>query len=365
MEDCIKTIVPPGVMPQSLSTTRPLSGSSRPLPRAPASAGCGRTALRRVLFLHDRLGGARRLTAMGLARELEVSDRTIKRDIEFMRELGAPIEWEPSTGTYFYSRPCDLLPLLRLEADEALALVLASQTFSAWRGSPLGRALTAALGKIAGVVGGAVSLPVSEVRELVSHPGEEADGAEEHRFFGVLIEAIRRRREVRAAYRKPRPGARAEERVLHPLHLAFLDHRWMLVAHDPQQGGRRNFVLGRFANVEPTGVLFTPPVGFDLSAYLRGSLGRFTGEGEHEVRVALDAIAAPYVRERPWHPSQVATERADGGIEVTLRLNNLIDVERRVLACGAHAEVLAPPELRSAVGEAALATAGRYGPVGK
>ena len=262
-----------------------------------------------------------------------------------MRELGAPVEWEPSTQTYFYSRPCDLLPLLRLEADEALALVLAGRTFAAWQGSPLGRALTTALKKIAGVVGGAISLPVSEVGDLVFHPDDGGSAADEHRFFAILLEAIRRRRELRVTYRKPRAGA-PEQRVLHPLHLAFLEHRWMLVAHDPQRGDRRNFVLGRFTAVAPTEARFTPPAGFDLRAYLRGSLGRFTGGGEYEVRVALDAVAAPYVIERPWHPSQTVQPRADGGVEVRLCLNNLIDIERRVLACGAHAEVLAPAALR-------------------
>jgi len=58
-----------------------------------------------------------------------------------------------------YEKPCDILPLLRLTADEALALAIAGQTFAAWRGSPLGRALTEALHKIAGVVGGGCVAP--------------------------------------------------------------------------------------------------------------------------------------------------------------------------------------------------------------
>ena len=104
------------------------------------AAGCHRAALGRILTIHERLGSGRQASATTLAAELEVSRRTVKRDIEFMRDtLGAPIIWEPSPATYFYEKPCDILPLLRLTADEALALALAGQTFAAWRGSPRSR----------------------------------------------------------------------------------------------------------------------------------------------------------------------------------------------------------------------------------
>ncbi|MDD5351113.1 MAG: WYL domain-containing protein [Chthoniobacteraceae bacterium] len=322
-------------------------------------ADCGRSTLRRILFIHERLGHGRRADAASLARELEVSARTVKRDIEFMRdELGAPLEWEPSTRTYFYSRECPQLPLLRLEADEALALMLAGRTFSAWRGTPLGRALTAALGKIAGVVGGAISLPAAEISDLVFQPDEGPEADAETRFFAPALEAIRRRRELRIRYRKP--GARADEsRAIHPLHLAFLDHRWVLVAHDPVRRAPRNFLLARIRKAEP-GAQFTPPAGFDLKAYLRGGLGRFTGGKETKVRLAFDATVAPYLRERPWHASQTIADLPGGEIEVTLRLNNLIDVQRRVLACGSHVEVLAPAELRRAIHAEAAAMATRH-----
>lgn len=334
----------------------------RPSRRKSRGNGIGRTAYGRIVHIHERLGNERRVNATTLAGELGVSPRTIKRDIGQMRdELGAPVVWEPSTHTYFYDKPCDHLPLLRLTADEALALVLASETFAAWRGSALGRALTAAFGKIAGVAAGAVSLPVSEVRPFIFQPeaGEEAKA--EHRWFAVALEAIRRRRELAITYLKP--GAKLPQtRVVHPLHLAFLEHRWMLVAHDLSRRARRNFLLARIRDARPGGRSFEPPPGFDARSCLSGNLGRFTGDGEHVVRVTFDATVAPYLRERPWHPSQTIVDRADGGIEVELRLNNLIDVRRWILACGSHAEVLAPAELRETVRREAEAMAARHRP---
>lgn len=328
-----------------------------------SGAGCGRATLRRVLWIHERLGNGHAVTSVSLARELETSARTVKRDLLFMRDqLGAPIEWDAAGRSYVYTRPCDILPLLRLDAGEALALALAGRTFAAWHGTSLGRALTVALGKIAGVVGGAVSLPVTEISHLVFQPDGDPTADAELRYFATVLEAIRRRRVLRIAYQKPRTGAPPEMRLIHPLHLACLDHRWVLIAHDPARRAPRNFLLGRIRQATATAATFIPRADFDLKAYLRGSLGRFTGEAETEVRLLFDPQLAPYLRERPWHASQVITDRPDGAIEVTLRLNNLTDVRRHILACGRHVEVLAPPELREAVHAEATATVRLYSP---
>lgn len=320
---------------------------------------CGRATLRRVLFIHERLGNGHRIDAVAVARSLEVSPRTVKRDLEFMRELGAPIEWDASGHSYVYSRECDLLPLLRLDAAEALALLVARDAFAAWGGSALGRALTAALGKIAGVIGGAISLPASEISQFIFQPDSAAETANEQRFFAVALEAIRRRRVLRLDYQKP-ADATAQTRLVQPLHLAYLDHRWVLVAYDPARHAPRNFLLIRMRAAVATAATFAPPAGFDLAKYLRGSLGRFTGEKEFDVQLAFDADLASYLREHPWHPSQTLAERPDGRLECTLRLNNLIDVRRRILACGAKAEVLAPLELRDSLRSEIAAMTARY-----
>jgi predicted DNA-binding transcriptional regulator YafY len=252
-----------------------------------------------------------------------------------MRErLGVSIAWDAASHSYYCTHHHPLLPLLRIDADEALALALAGKSFAAWRTSPLGRALASALEKIAPIVGGAISLPVDALKDLLFAPDDPGADAE-HRHFATLLEAIHRRRELRLVYQKPAANTAPETRTVHPLHLAYLEHRWILVAHDPLRRARRNFVLARIRDAQPTGARFEPPANFDHERYLRGSLGRFAGDTEHDVRIAMDAEVAPYLRERPWYTSQKVTGRPDGSIEVSFRLNHLNDIERRILACGA------------------------------
>jgi hypothetical protein len=169
----------------------------------------GYSVLVRIMHIHQRLGNQRTVTAESLARELEVHLRTIKRDIEAMRDrLGMAIAWDAAGRSYYCDHFHPLLPLLRIDADEALAVALAGRTFAAWRGSPLGQALTSALEKIAPAIGGAVSLPADALKDLLFAPDDPAADAE-HRHFPPLLEAIRRGRELRLVYQKPKPDAPA------------------------------------------------------------------------------------------------------------------------------------------------------------
>src|SRR5207248_1918384 len=108
-----------------------------------------------------------------------------------------------------------------------------------------------ALEKIAPVMGGAVSLPVDDLKSLLFAPDDPAADAE-HCHFALLLEAIHRRRELRIVYQKPKANTAAETRTIHPLHLAYLEHRWMLIAYDPSRRGLRSFVLARIREAQPT-----------------------------------------------------------------------------------------------------------------
>src|SRR5690606_13179263 len=137
----------------------------------------------------------------------------------------------------------------------------------------------------------------------------------------------------RLHYQKPGAGE-AEKRVVQPLKLAYLDHRWVLLAQDTGRQAWRKFRLDPLRGLETTGRGFAAVDQAKIADYLRGSLGRFTGERERTVRIRFSAVVAPFVRECPWHVTQVLEDEADGHVVATLRLNNLVDVQRRILACG-------------------------------
>ena len=85
--------------------------------------------------------------------------------------------------------------------------------------------------------------------------------------------------------------------------------------------------------------------------------GMRRGLKEVAVRLRFAKIYAPYVLEREWHPTQVVKTRRDGSLDLSLTVNDLLEVKRWVLSWGAGVEVLAPRELRREVREDAMGTA--------
>jgi proteasome accessory factor B len=308
--------------------------------------------------LHDRLSAREPVLVSVLAEEFGVSERTIKRDIRVMRDdHGAPIVWDAMTRCYAYTRPFTILPLLRITESEALVLALSARRFGASRGSPLARAFVSLLKKVGPLVGGDTSLTLDALRDVLVETDTLA--ASEDRHIPALHEAINRCRELRVNYRKP--GESPRPRTLRPLHLAYIGHRWMLLARDVTKPTEdHTYLLSRMEEIAETGDHFKRPADFDPEKVLRGNLRRFTGKGDYEIRIALDAMAAAYARDQPWHASQTLTERPDGRCELALRLNNLVDVEKDVLRCGEHAEVLSPPELRTRLHEIHRAALAHY-----
>lgn len=347
----------PKASPKSRARTRDTHNTAAP---ASAEVLTG-SALHRVTEILAALNSGQPVTANSLAQRLQVSRSTIVRAIETLRStLGVEIDYDPPKHTYRLIRSSPSLPLFRLDPHEAIALALAGRMAGGGADSPLGRMIRAMLRKIAPVFGGAVTLAMDSVDQILSAHGTGSAAADEDMVhFFPLVEAILQRRAVRLDYTKL-GAARAERRLVHPLHITEYQKRFRLIAWDTARREVRNFRLSRIHSMEATGGFYEPPAGFDLAAYLRGSLGAFAGEREFEVRIALDAHAAAYARETPWHPSQRLVERPGGGAEITLRLNHPTDATIAVLRWGRHAEVLAPAHLRKTIRDELAAALARY-----
>jgi len=339
----------------------PQDNGGRPQPRLQ------RSIMERINLIHAAIkavapGSTRRVTRASLARELEVSDSTIKRDLEaLVHHYQAPLEFDFGRCTYRYADPYfELRAPIWLSPVEAGAVMLAVRSCSS-RAFPFGPGLRAAVDKIAPSLGGAVSFRdgMTALDAVVSVPGEPPTEVE-CRHFELLREAAMCRRVVRISYMKTSPGARPESRLIHPLHLAVLPEGCIVVAHAPEAGDRRNFDLARISHAEATGDIFETPAGFNLAKYLAGGLDRFLGEPRHEVKIRFHGSYLAYVRMHRWHPDQTFTELPDGSAESVFHVHHLLEMVYFVLAAAGDAEVVSPPELGTMVRAAAEKLVSRH-----
>jgi predicted DNA-binding transcriptional regulator YafY len=153
-------------------------------------------------------------------------------------------------------------------------------------------------------------------------------------------------------YRKP-GSAKLAPRQVQPLHVTHREGRWQLIGHDIDRYALRTYAISRIANVELFARWFERPKGFSIECYFASALGVMNGTENHQVRIRFSTLAADHVRDRFWHESQEFKELSDGRLELSLRLADLLEVERLILQWGGHAEALEPLELRTRLAAAA------------
>jgi len=321
----------------------------------PDTAGFhSRPPLERMLRIHQALQSEKFPNATRLAAELEVSTKSIHRDIEFMRDrLELPIEYHAQKFGYHYTGEVTSFPTMHITEGELVALVIAEKALEQYRGTQFEKPLLSAIRKIEQSLPDTISLNLADIEQTISFR-TRAEPVLNLEIFDALAKATAHRRQLELTYKKT--GSRsAEQRLVDPYHLANINGEWYLFAFDQTRKDIRTFVPARVQSVKQTGKTFARPDKFSLEKRLRGSFGVHSGEGEFEVALRFNARVADLIREKKWHESQQQRELKGGELELRLKLSSLIEIERWVLSWGGDVVVLKPRELAEAVRRAARA----------
>jgi predicted DNA-binding transcriptional regulator YafY len=269
--------------------------------------GYGRAALERMMRIHRMIEDGEYPNCTKMAGLFEMSVRTLKRDIEFMKEsLQMPIEFDVPKNGYYYARSVPQFPRVPLTEKEIVGLFVAQKTIAQYQGTSLQPVLESAFRKMTAQLDELVRFSLGNLDEVLSiRPF--APGDTELESFELLTRAVRERRAVRFWYRKHGQVNRQPRRV-HPYRIAYVNNQWTMFAFDPKPKEMRKFVLFRLSRPELTEERFTASKKFDLDEELSGSLGAFKGGDDYQVLVDFDAWGADDVRGRRWHSSQELTE---------------------------------------------------------
>lgn len=221
----------------------------------------------RLFRIIEKLRPGRLTTARALATSLEVSERTIYRDIAHLIGSGLPIEGEAGLG-YLMRGGYDLPPVMFSE-EEIVALTAGARMVAAWGGSSMMRGAESALEKIAAVVPEPVRAR-SERLSLHALGGLPRDHAVRDAIDAIEAATDTPHR-LRIAYADE--AGRPSDRVVRPLGLWFWGKVWTLVAWCEL---RQDFRMFRLDRISTMAVLdpYTPEAGQDLAAFYRSEVAR-------------------------------------------------------------------------------------------
>lgn len=224
----------------------------------------------RLFRIVQLLRGGRLQTARSLAEKLQVSHRTIYRDVQDLQLSGMPITGEAGVG-YTLRRDLDIPPLM-FDREEIAALVLGARMVEAWGGIELTEAANRALRKIEAVLPTSLRENIDDV--LLYAPGYKVP-PEVRRKLDTLHTAAQQRRIVLLAY--CREDGQPSVRRVHPLALYFWGGTWTLAAWCELRKDFRSFRVDRVEHADSLAENFVPTAGQTLADFLRRIRSEYPG----------------------------------------------------------------------------------------
>jgi len=216
----------------------------------------------RIFRIVQLLRAGRLSTARSLAQKLEVSERTIYRDIQELQLSGMPIEGEAGVG-YTLRRDFDIPPLM-FDRQEITALVLGARMVKAWGGTEMAEAANNALRKIEVVLPPDLRDRIDQVQ--VYAPGFRVSKELRHRLDSLHHAAIDR--SVLDVEYTSQTGDLTRRRI-RPLALVFWGGAWTLVGWCELRRDFRSFRVDRMQFISILDEIFTPQAGQTLADFLK------------------------------------------------------------------------------------------------
>ncbi|MEV0385280.1 YafY family protein [Nonomuraea sp. NPDC050643] len=305
-----------------------------------------------------------RMTAQELAGRLEVSVRTIYRDVDSLHSAGIPLYGDAGPRGGYQLLDGYRTRLTGLTSDEAESLFLAGLPGPAAE-LGLGAVVTAAQLKLM------AALPV-ELRDRAGRIQERfhLDAPTWYRdqepvtYLPAVADAVWNERRIQVRYRRWKAPQEVERR-LEPYGLVVKAGRWYLVAG--VNGEARTYRVSQILDLHPLAEGFTRPAGFDLAAYWQGYLAEFEARlrwGEAVLRLSprgiqrLADLMTPGMVTAARESAQPPDE--EGWTRVTVPIESIEHALGEFLRLGLDVEVLSPAELRERLGATTRELAERY-----
>lgn len=282
-----------------------------------------------------------------LADRLEVSARTLRRDIDRLRELGYPVDASRGVAGGYQLRSGASMPPLLLEDEEAVAIAVGLRTAAAGAVGGLEETAVQALTKVIGLMPPRLRRRMDALQSQTL-PAPTHGPVVEATTLTALAQGCRDAETVRFGYTAR--GAEPTQRHVEPRRLVTIGRRWYLVAWDRSRDDWRSFRVDRIDSVEPTGARFLPrelPATDELE-FVRAGLNKVPRR--HDVRLRVAAPVAE-VEERIGRWADLTEQ--DGSTLVQMQVDDFFWPLVLLATFDAPFEVESPDELREAVAAAA------------
>ena len=278
-----------------------------------------------------------------IAEKLEVSRKTIQRDIDFLRYMkDAPIAYDKSKKGYYYSEKSYKLPAINIKEGDLFAVYIASKVVEQYKNTPLYDNLVKIYKQLQSSITEEVAVNPDWIDSNITIVIPETTTIN-RTVWEKISSALRAKNTVVFRY-KLIFNQKAIGCKVDPYHLIGYKGDWYLIGYNHGLKNFRTYALSRIERIRITDESFTRR-DFNLSEHFNQNFGIFNSSERFKVRMLFDRDVAGFIKNKEWHPSQKIIQRPDGNIELILEVNNLIEIKNWILSWGSKVKVLEPKKL--------------------
>jgi predicted DNA-binding transcriptional regulator YafY len=301
--------------------------------------------INRILMLDEAIRSGSYPSVSGLARKAEVNERTIERDIEYLRDIyQAPIGYDRQRRGYYYTEPNFFIKSVILTEGELFSIALFDRLLEQYRNTPLEAALRRIFGKIVRSMPDNVTVDSGALSPQISVIPEH-QGLIDPDVFERVFTALKTKQTVSFDYR-PLQKTTYMRRTADPYHAICQRGNWYFIGHCHDKNEPRMFSFSRVRKAKLTGRHFSVPPDFKADAYFDKEMGVFASSRTPcTVELLINSEIGTYALERQWHDTQTVEQREDGSVYVKFTTTQIPEVLRWVLGQGHTVKALNPPEL--------------------
>jgi predicted DNA-binding transcriptional regulator YafY len=293
----------------------------------------------------ELLQGSEGISAAELMARFELDDRTLRRYLADMRDLELPILSEGRGGKRrlwidaSYRRQGVQLSLLEL-----VSLHFGRTLFDFLSGTGFTQDMDDALERLSTLAGDRSAKLTKDLdRKFMAVPEHAKDHTRTADTVDDILTALLYQNPARAFYARLTGPTR--QYLLHPYTLVTFRQGLYLFALDVESNKIKTYAIDRFRAFERVrSEHFEFPEGYDPKELVRDAFGIIGGQVK-DVVLSFRRSAAPYIRERVWHHSQVMEADRDGGVVLKMRVGMSPELTNWIMSFGPGVKVLAPPDL--------------------
>ncbi|HAR62860.1 MAG: hypothetical protein DKM50_05840 [Candidatus Margulisiibacteriota bacterium] len=305
-----------------------------------------RHAFIRILHIDKLIRNQSYPNCVFLADKFEVSERTILRDVEALKDsLGAPIKYSRGKNGYYYDSDYQL-PQVKFTEGEMISLFISEKILAQYKNTPFYNSLSSVFDKLNLFLPDEVSFDPQMINKSFSFESVKETSIDEDfiEVFNSVISAIKQKQSIQITYHTMSRN-KISERIVNPYHVRYAYGAWYLIGYCHTRQSVRTFGIGYIKAMQILEDQFEIQSDFSPEEYFGGSWGIRSGEKE-KIILLFSSYISKWIERKLWHPTQQLRKNEDGSVVMSLEISGLDEVIWWIMSFGAEVTVVEPVGLR-------------------